>query len=133
MLQLNEVRLSGHVATIPKTIETSNGKRKTTFRFATDEGYGEKKRTTFHNITAWGTQSEFVEKYIDNGKYLYIDGKINNYDYDDKDGGAKRHWSEVVAWNIQFPDKKTKSENETTELDNNNPEEPTEFNTNSGF
>ncbi|MBS1576699.1 MAG: single-stranded DNA-binding protein, partial [Bacteroidetes bacterium] len=41
------------------------------------------------NLVAWGKIAEIVEKYLDKGKEIAIEGKLINRSYNDKDGNKK--------------------------------------------
>jgi len=50
--------------------------------------------TDWHNIVLW--KSENVSNYLTKGKSVYIEGRLQTRNYDDKDGN-KRYMTEVVA------------------------------------
>jgi single-strand DNA-binding protein len=73
----------------------------TTFSIATDEQWkdknGEKvQKTTWHNIVCWKKLAEIAGNYLKKGSQVFIEGKIDNRSYEDKDGN-KRYISEIVA------------------------------------
>ena len=68
---------------------------------ATNENYknanGEKVTDTqWHNIIAWGNTAEIIEKYVNKGEEVAIEGKLTSRSYDDKDGN-KRYITEIVV------------------------------------
>jgi single-strand DNA-binding protein len=80
-----------------KTIE--GGRKLARFSLATNGSYqnenGEKvKDTQWHNLVAWGKIAEIVEKYLDKGSEIAIEGKLMNRSYTDK-AGAKKYITEV--------------------------------------
>ncbi|MEO6948573.1 MAG: single-stranded DNA-binding protein, partial [Ginsengibacter sp.] len=50
--------------------------------------------TQWHNLIAWGKVAEIVEKYLNKGSEVAIEGKLMNNNYTDKDGN-KRYNTEV--------------------------------------
>ena len=67
---------------------------------ATNESYrkqsGERVNDTqWHNVVAWGPQAEFLEKYVQKGQGLVVNGKLSSRTYE-KDG-EKRYSTEIVA------------------------------------
>ena len=77
-----------------------------TFSLATTEKWRDKdgqmqERTEWHNIVVWGRMAENANEYLKKGRPVYIEGRIQNRSYDDKDGN-KRYISEVVAQRMQF-------------------------------
>ena len=103
---VNKVILIGGLGKDPELKYTPNGAAVCTFSLATNEQWtdknGEKKEETqWHNIVVWGKQAESCNQYLSKGKKAYIEGKIVNRSYDDKDGN-KRYISEVKATTVQF-------------------------------
>jgi single-strand DNA-binding protein len=100
----NKVQLIGHVGQEPE-IKTFDGEKKVAnITIATNDYYindkGDKvEQTEWHRVTAWGKLAEIIEKYVDKGKEVAIEGKLTHRSYDDKDGN-KRYITEVVASDI---------------------------------
>lgn len=97
----NRVQLIGNVGGEPIITKLESGKKVARFSMATNESYkngkGEKQTdTNWHNIVAWGKTADIIEKYVDKGKEIAINGKLTIRTYDDK-GGVKRYVNEVVA------------------------------------
>ncbi len=97
----NRVQLIGHVGQDPEIIAFDGGKKLAKFRLATNDVYtkanGDKvEDTQWHNIVAWGKSAELVEKLLEKGRQVAVDGKLTNRSYEDKEG-AKRFSTEVVA------------------------------------
>ena len=60
-------------------------------------------RTEWHNIVCWRGLAEICEKYVRKGDMLFIEGKITNRSWDDKDG-TKHYITEIVAEVVElFP------------------------------
>ena len=77
------------------------------FGIAINEGYGERKKTTFLNITVFGKTAETCEKYLHKGSKAAISGRIQTGSYE-KDG-QRINTFDIVANNVEFLD--TKSNN----------------------
>jgi single-strand DNA-binding protein len=112
---LNEAKLIGRVGKDPEVKHLDNGKCVVKFSVATTEKYtdksGEKKETTeWHNCCAWDKLAEIIEKYVKKGMLIYVSGKIQYREYENKEG------SKICATNILVSDmkmlesKKTQSE-----------------------
>jgi len=56
-------------------------------------------RTEWHRVIAWGKLGEFCEKYLTQGKQVYIEGKLRTRNWQDRDGN-KRSTTEVEAQSI---------------------------------
>jgi single-strand DNA-binding protein len=96
----NKVQLIGNLGNAPEIKVLESGKKMARFSMATSEAYrnakGEKiKETQWHQIVAWGKVADLVEKYLDKGIEVAIEGKLVNRNYTDKDG-AKKYVCEVV-------------------------------------
>lgn len=97
----NKVQLIGNVGREPEIVNLESGKKLAKFSVATNESYknGNGERITdtqWHNIVAWGKTAELVEKYVNKGKEVGVEGKLTSRSWDDKDG-AKRYITEVVC------------------------------------
>ena len=103
---VNKVILIGRLGRDPELKYTPNGQAVANFSLATDRSWtgadGQKNRvTTWHNIVAWGKPAEIIKEYMSKGREIYIEGRIDNRSYDDKEGN-KKYISEVVVENFQF-------------------------------
>lgn len=112
-MSVNKVILVGNAGRDAEVRYIDNGAAVATFTLATSESYtaknGEKVTTTeWHNIVVWRGLAEFAGKYIKKGQQLYIEGRIRNRSYDDKDG-IKRYVSEILADSIQLLGRKDQS------------------------
>ena len=97
----NKVQLIGNLGNNPEIIILDSGKKLAKFSIATNESYknaqGEKiQNTQWHNVVAWNYTAEIVEKYLEKGKEIAIEGKLTSRSYDDQDGN-KRYITEVVC------------------------------------
>ena len=97
----NKVQLIGNLGKAPEIITLDSGKKLAKFSLATNEtsnnAQGEKVTDTqWHNVIAWNKTAEIVEKYLDKGKEIAIEGKLTSRSYDDKEGN-KRYITEVVC------------------------------------
>ncbi|MFQ6007968.1 MAG: single-stranded DNA-binding protein [Candidatus Zixiibacteriota bacterium] len=105
-MSVNKAILIGNLGVDPELRYTPSGRAVATFRLATTERWvgqdGESnERTVWHNIVVWGKQAENAKEYLRKGRQVYIEGRIVNRSYDDREGN-KRYVSEIVAQNIQF-------------------------------
>jgi len=94
----NKVQLIGNLGNAPEIKTTESGKKLARFSIATDEVYrnakGDKvKETTWHNLVAWGKIAGIVEKYLNKGSEVAIEGKLISRSYT-KDG-VKKYITEV--------------------------------------
>ncbi len=75
------------------------------FNPATNESHV---RAEWHRVIAWGKLAEFCEKYLTQGKQVYIEGKLRTRSWQDRDGN-KRSTTEIEAQNIILLGKREES------------------------
>lgn len=97
----NKVQLIGNLGNTPEVINLESGKKLAKFSIATNESYknakGEQiKDTQWHNVVAWGKTADIIEKYLQKGNEVAVEGKLVNRSYDDKEGN-KRYITEIVV------------------------------------
>lgn len=84
------------------------------YSLAIDEGYGEKKKTTFVNITAFGKAGEFASKYFHKGQRVLVKGRLDiTYDKE-KD----KTYVSILAENQEFADGKVEAKPQEQEETN---------------
>jgi single-strand DNA-binding protein len=108
---LNKVMLIGNLGKDPELRFTSTGVPVATFTIATNESWKDQEgnlqeRTEWHNIVAWRKLAEICGEWLKKGKKVYIEGRIQTRSYDDKNTGAKRYVTEIVADNMIMLDGK---------------------------
>jgi single-strand DNA-binding protein len=115
-MMLNKIFLMGRLTRDPELRRTGNGTAVTSLTLAVDRDYksqsGEKE-TDFIDVVAWRSTAEFVSKYFTKGRMAVVEGRLQIWDWTDKDGG-KRRSAQVVADNVYFGDsKRTMSDSDT--------------------
>ncbi len=103
---VNKAILVGNLGKDPELSYTQNGVARCRFSLATSESYnnnaGERQeRTEWHNIVVWGKLAETVAKFLQKGRQVFLEGRIQNRSYEDKDG-IKRYISEINANRVTF-------------------------------
>lgn len=98
---LNKVILIGNLGRDPEVRYTPGGLAVANFSMATSETWtnkeGEKEtRTEWHRIVAWGKLGEICGEYLSKGKQVYIEGRIQTREWEDKEGN-KRYTTEIIA------------------------------------
>lgn len=105
-MSVNKVILVGRLGRDPETRYTGGGQAVANFSMATDESYkdknGEKqKRTEWHKIVVWGKLAEIAQQYLKKGSLIFIEGRIQSREWQDKEG-QKRTSFEIVANNFRM-------------------------------
>ncbi len=103
---VNRAILVGRLGRDPEMRHTTSGTPVVNFSVATDESWkdqnGERqRRTEWHNIVVWSKLAEICNQYLTKGRLVYIEGRIQRREWDDRDGN-KRHTTEIVASNMQI-------------------------------
>ena len=103
---VNRVILVGRLGRDPEMRHTTSGTPVVNFSLATDESWkdqnGERqRRTEWHNIVVWSKLAEICNQYLTKGRLVYIEGRIQSREWDDRDGN-KRRTTEIVASNMQM-------------------------------
>ena len=111
---VNKVILLGYVGKKPDVRYVDKGVCVAQLVLATTErGYKMQdgtevpERTEWHNVLLWRQLAETVDKYVDKGDLIYVEGKISTRSYEDKKG-ITRYITEVWADKLElFPSNRT--------------------------
>jgi single-strand DNA-binding protein len=106
MASVNKVILVGNVGRDPELRYTQSGQPVASFSVATNERFKDrdgnwKDRTEWHRIVAWARLAEICGEYLRKGSQVYIEGRIQTRDWEDKEGN-KRQTTEIVALSMQM-------------------------------
>lgn len=99
----------GNLTRDPELRTTPNGQNVCNFAVATSsqwtDGSGQKQeRTEYHNIVAWGKLADICSQYLNKGKKVYVEGRLQTRDWEAQDG-SKRSRTEIVAENMIMLDR----------------------------
>jgi len=106
MAGVNKVILIGNLGRDPELRFTQSGQAVGNFTLATTENWtdksGEKvERTEWHRIVTWGKLAEMCAQYLTKGRTVYIEGRLQTREWEDRDG-HKRQTTEINAATVQF-------------------------------
>jgi single-strand DNA-binding protein len=109
---LNKVLLIGNLGKDPELSYTASGIAVAKFSIATNERWKDndgnfQERTEWHNIVAWRKLAEICGQYLKKGSKVYLEGKLQTRSWDDKNSGAKRYTTEVIADDLIMLDGKS--------------------------
>lgn len=99
---LNKVMLIGNLGQNPELRFTQSETAVLNFSLATNERWQDKHsgewqdRTEWHKIIVWGKRAEGLSKFLLKGHTVFVEGKIQNRMWEDKEGN-KRYSIEIVA------------------------------------
>jgi single-strand DNA-binding protein len=95
---LNKVTLIGNLGNDPEVRSTTGGSRVATFSLATsrqwnDAAGAKQEKTEWHRCVVWNTKgsqlADIVERYVKKGDKLYVEGRIEYRQWQDKDGQTR--------------------------------------------
>lgn len=109
MYSLNRATLIGNLTRDPELKQIPSGQTVCTFSVATNRAWkgndGQKQEASeFHNIVAWQKLAEICGQYLNKGRKVYIEGRLQTRDWEGQDG-VKRYRTEIVAENMIILDK----------------------------
>lgn len=106
MASLNKVIIIGNLTRDPEVRYAANGNAVCNFTAATNERWKDKsgeqqERTEFHRIVVWGRQAETCGEYLNKGRSVYVEGRLQTREWEDKEG-QKRWTTEINADRVLF-------------------------------
>lgn len=106
-MNLNKVMLLGNLTRDPELRQTPTGQTVCSFSVATNRMWispnGEKnQKAEFHNVVAWGKLADICGQYLNRGKLVFIEGRIETRSWQDKTSGEKKYRTEIVAESMQM-------------------------------
>ena len=90
-MPVNKAILVGNLGRDPEIRYTASGMAVANFTIATSEKWKDKnsgemqERTEWHRIVAWGKLGEICGEYLAKGRQVYIEGRIQTRQWEDKD------------------------------------------------
>jgi len=104
---LNKVLLIGNLGRDPEMRSLPSGQPVASFTLATSRRWRDKngqkqEQTEWHNIVCYGKQAEIAGQYLTKGKQIYVEGRITNRSWDDRQTGEKKYRTEIICDNFQM-------------------------------
>ena len=99
MGSVNKVILVGNLGRDAELRYTPGGAAVSTLNLATTEVWNDRsnqrqEKTEWHRVVLWGKQAESLQEYLTKGKQIYVEGRLQTRQWDDKDGN-KRYTTEI--------------------------------------
>jgi single-strand DNA-binding protein len=99
MGSVNKVILVGNLGRDAELRYTPGGAAVATLNMATTENWTDKsgqkqEKTEWHRVVFWGKVAESLTEYLTKGKQIYIEGRLETRQWNDKDGN-KRYTTEI--------------------------------------
>ena len=110
---MNQVIMSGRIATDVTFRETTTGTKVANYRIAVERRYKKEGQPTadFFNCTVFGNGAEFAEKYLKKGMKIIINGELQNDNYQDKEGNM-RYRDSILVRSHEFCESKGTSQSQ---------------------
>lgn len=108
MANLNKVMIIGNLTADPEVRTTPRGNSVAELRLAVNRvssgpNDGERREeTTFLDVTCWGRTAEIAGQYLAKGRPVFIEGRLQQDTWEDKQTGQKRSKIRIVAENMQL-------------------------------
>ncbi|MDA8125538.1 MAG: single-stranded DNA-binding protein [Deltaproteobacteria bacterium] len=103
---INKAILVGRLGKDPEVRYMPDGTMVTNFTIATDEQWKDKngervQKTEWHKIVTYRKLAEICGKFLNKGKLVYVEGRIQTRSWDDKEG-IKHYTTEIVASDMKM-------------------------------
>jgi len=128
MSDLNKTMIIGRLTRDPESRNIPTGQLVSSFSVATnrtwkDQSGAKQEKVEFHNVVAWGKLAEICKQYLNKGKKVFIEGRLQTRSWDDQNG-QKKYKTEIIAENMQMLDNisggaNNSSQNTSQKEDNN--------------
>jgi single-strand DNA-binding protein len=105
-MSVNKVIIVGRLGQNPEVRYTPSGAAVANFSVATSENWTDKsgqkqEKTEWHRIVVWGKTAENCGQYLAKGRQVYVEGRLQTRQWQDKDGQTK-YTTEIQAQTVQF-------------------------------
>jgi single-strand DNA-binding protein len=107
---VNKVILIGNLGKDPEVRYMTSGGAVANVTLATSESWkdkqsGEKQeRTEWHNVVFYNRLAEIAGEYLKKGSKVYVEGSLRTRKWQDKNSGADRYTTEIIASEMQMLD-----------------------------
>lgn len=110
---MNKVFISGNLTRDPEVRYTQNGKAYTRMGIAVNRRVSKtadnnQPTVDFFNLVAWEKTAEFCGKYLVKGSHIVVEGRMQTYNYEGKDG-TQKSGIDIMIENVEFGSSKRDS------------------------
>ena len=116
---VNKVILIGNLGQKPEMRYTATNSAVANLSIATTESWKDKEsgemrdKTEWHRVVFFGKTAETIERYLDKGSKIYVEGKLQTRKWQDKDGND-RWTTEIVGSQFNFLDSRSSQNNDAS-------------------
>lgn len=107
---VNKVILIGNLGKDPEVRYMPSGGAVANITIATSENWKDKasgerqERTEWHNVVFYNRLAEIAGEYLKKGSKVYVEGSLRTRKWQDKNTGADRYTTEIIANEMQMLD-----------------------------
>ena len=107
---VNKVILIGNLGKDPEVRYMPSGSAVANVTIATSENWKDKasgerqERTEWHNVVFYNRLAEIAGEYLKKGSKVYVEGSLRTRKWQDKNTGADRYTTEIIANEMQMLD-----------------------------
>ena len=122
-MSVNKVILVGRLGKDPEVRYSTSGNAITNFNLATSRVYKNKQgekvdETEWHRCVSFGRTAEVCGEYLHKGSLIYVEGRLQTRDWEDKDGN-KRWTTEIIIENMKMLGSKNDRSDSSVETSDN--------------
>src|SRR5919199_1617642 len=104
---INRVVMTGNLTRDPELRHTNTGTAVCSLRIACntrrkDASGNWVDKPNYFDVTVWGAQGENCAQYLQKGRPVAIDGRLEWREWDDRETGKKRQAIDIIADSVQF-------------------------------
>lgn len=105
-MSVNKAILVGRLGSDPEVRSTQSGTSVANMSLATnrywkDQSGQRQEETEWHRVVVFGRLAETCGEYLSKGRQIYVEGRLQTNEWEDRDG-VERRTTEIVANNVQF-------------------------------
>ena len=105
-MNLNKAFILGRLTRDPETRALPSGQSVASFSMATnrvwnDQGGNKQESVEYHNIVAFGKLADICSRYLNKGRLVLVEGRIQTRSWQDQ-AGVKKYRTEIVADTMQM-------------------------------
>lgn len=121
-MDLNKAMIIGRLTRDPEVRTTPSGITVTSMSVATgyswkDQSGNSQDKTEYHNVVLWRKLGEIAGQYLNKGRRVYIEGRLETRNWEGQDG-VKRYRTEIIADSMIMLDGPRGSGNNPNPADN---------------
>jgi len=106
MAGLNRVHIIGHLGRDPEVRFSQSGNAVCKLNIAVTERRKEgdqwKDHTEWCRVVTFGKTAENAGQYLQKGRQIYVEGRLQTTSYKDKESGVEKYTTEVIASQVLF-------------------------------